>query len=88
MRNTLGPKGLWRGLKREWPYIVRHLPDTPRLLLSALQAQSGVGLRSDEQRWAQLDARLNQQARELRLWRWFSVALLLGVLGFAAYVLR
>ena len=88
MRNTLGPKGLWRGLKREWPYIVRHLPDTPRLLFSALQAQAGSGSHSDEQRWAQLDARFERQARELHFWRWFSTALLLGVLGFAAYVLR
>jgi len=56
--------------------------------LSALQAQAGSGSHSDEQRWAQLDARFERQARELRFWRWFSTALLLGVLGFAAYVLR
>ena len=88
MRNTLGPKGLWRGLKREWPYIVRHLPDTPRLLLSALQAQSSDGSCKDEQRWAQLDARFDRQTRELRFWRWFSVTLLVGLVGFAVYLLR
>lgn len=86
MRHTLGPKGLWRGLKREWPYIVRHLPDAPRLVFAALNAQQGTTLAPYEQRLTQLERRLHQRTRALMLWQGLSLVLLLGVLGLMWWV--
>lgn len=88
MRNTLGPKGLWRGLKREWPYIVRHLPDAPRLLLGALQAQKGSDSQVSMQRLTELEARVERQSRQLMLWKWIGALVLVGVVGLVIWMQR
>lgn len=40
LRDTLGPRGLWRQIKREMPYWTRHVPNFPHLVISALQQSS------------------------------------------------
>ena len=75
MRNTLGPKGLWRGLKREWPYIVRHLPDTPRLIVDALHAQANGSQQIQIEQLKQIELRLSQQERCTNLWQFTSLIL-------------
>ena len=86
MRHTLGPKGLWRGLKREWPYIVRHLPDTPRLLLAALQAHSGKEVQAQQQALLLLETRLQQQTRTLRWWQLLNIGVLAGLVALVAWI--
>lgn len=88
MRQTLGPKGLWRGLKREWPYIVRHLPDAPRLLMDALQGQAGGKLHTQELRLVQLEQKLMEQSRQLMIWKWLGGFSLVGVFALVLYIFR
>ncbi len=42
MRDTLGVKGVLRQLKRELPYIARHLPQAPRRFIDFIQHQEKV----------------------------------------------
>ena len=67
MRETLGIKGVVRQIKRELPFIARHLPQAPRDFLKYIQhtAESSEYLN----RMQQLETRLTQQEQKLRRWR-------------------
>ena len=53
MRRRMGPKGLWRRLKNEFPYWLEHVAEIPRLHIQTLKSQQ------------QYEARLAEQTREL-----------------------
>lgn len=36
MKETLGPKGVWRQFKRELPFVARHAPQLPRMMIEWL----------------------------------------------------
>ncbi len=75
MRDTLGIKGLVRQIKRELPFIARHLPQMPRTLLNYVQHHSESG--EQVQRIQQLELRLAQQEKKFNRWRLFGFGLFL-----------
>lgn len=64
MRDTLGIKGVMRQIKRELPFIARHLPQMPRGILKYIQNPA----HSDEylSRIQELEARLARQEQRFR----------------------
>jgi ubiquinone biosynthesis protein len=64
MRDTLGIKGVMRQIKRELPFIARHLPQMPRGILKYVQNSA----HSDEylSRIQELEARLARQEQRFR----------------------
>jgi ubiquinone biosynthesis protein len=64
MRDTLGIKGVMRQIKRELPFIARHLPQMPRGILKYVQNPA----HSDEylSRIQELEARLARQEQRFR----------------------
>ena len=57
MKDTLGPRGIIRSLKKEWPLIVRMIPSAPRELLTRLH---------DSQQLSKISQQLNDLTTQQR----------------------
>ncbi|MGL4768151.1 MAG: 2-polyprenylphenol 6-hydroxylase [Formosimonas sp.] len=66
MKDTLGPRGILRALKREWPLIVRMIPTAPRELLNRLHSEPQPAHQSEQ--LVLLQQQLKQHKQQ---WRWF-----------------
>lgn len=77
MKTTLGPRGILKALKREWPLIVRLIPSAPRDLLTKIQTFKSL----DETALVLAQIKKEQQSFKRTQWCWFLfVSLSLGAI--------